>query len=278
MGSDAHYPEEAPAHPVHVDGFAIEAHQVTNAEYAEFVAPTGYRTVAERPLDPADYPGAPAENLQPGSMVFTGTPGPVDLRHLSQWWSWVAGCLLAASRRPGVVDRRAGRPPGGPRGARGRRRLRRVGRPRPAHRGGVGGGRPRWARRGAVHLGDRAGTVPASGWRTTGTGTSRGGPIPATARPRRSARFPRTATGSRHGRQRLGVDRRLLRTASRRRPEPCCAPRNPRGAGRGQLRPGTSRSSASRGGSSRAGRSCARTATAGATGQPPGVRRWWTPA
>jgi formylglycine-generating enzyme required for sulfatase activity len=91
MGSDRHYPEEAPAHRVRVDGFVIGRFPVTNAEFAEFVATTGYVTVAERPLDPADYPGAPAENLAPGSMVFTPTPGPVDLRHLSQWWTWTPG-------------------------------------------------------------------------------------------------------------------------------------------------------------------------------------------
>jgi formylglycine-generating enzyme len=91
MGSDRHYPEEAPVHRVHVDGFVIAAHPVTNRQFAEFVADTGYTTVAERPLDPADYPGAPAENLVPGSMVFSPTPGPVDLRHLSQWWRWVPG-------------------------------------------------------------------------------------------------------------------------------------------------------------------------------------------
>ena len=56
-------------------------------------------TVAERPLDPADFPGAPAENLVPGSLVFTMTPGPVDLRHLSQWWTWTPGCLAGATRR-----------------------------------------------------------------------------------------------------------------------------------------------------------------------------------
>jgi formylglycine-generating enzyme required for sulfatase activity len=61
------------------------------------VAATGYVTVAERSLDPADYPGAPAENLAPGSLVFTPTPGPVDLRHLSQWWTWTPG---ASWRRP----------------------------------------------------------------------------------------------------------------------------------------------------------------------------------
>jgi sulfatase modifying factor 1 len=91
MGSDRHYPEEAPARQVEVAGFWIARTTVTNAEFAAFVAATGYRTVAERPLDPADFPGAPAENLVPGSMVFTGTPGPVDLRHLSQWWTWMPG-------------------------------------------------------------------------------------------------------------------------------------------------------------------------------------------
>jgi formylglycine-generating enzyme required for sulfatase activity len=97
MGSDSHFPEEAPAHRVQVAGFWISPTTVTNREYAAFVRATRYRTVAERPLDPADFPGAPAENLQPGSMVFTGTPGPVDLRHLSQWWAWTPG---ANWRRP----------------------------------------------------------------------------------------------------------------------------------------------------------------------------------
>ena len=91
MGSDHHYPEEAPAHRVSVDGFWIDAYEVTNTGFATFVDATAYRTVAERPLDPADFPGAPAENLVPGSMVFTPTPGPVDLRHMSQWWTWVPG-------------------------------------------------------------------------------------------------------------------------------------------------------------------------------------------
>ncbi len=97
MGSDRHYPEEAPAHEVSVDGFWADRGPVTNDRFAEFVAATGYVSVAERPLDPADFPGAPAENLVPGSMVFTRTPGPVDLRHLSQWWTWTPG---ACWRRP----------------------------------------------------------------------------------------------------------------------------------------------------------------------------------
>jgi formylglycine-generating enzyme required for sulfatase activity len=91
MGSDDHYPEEAPTHRVRVDAFAIDVTPVTNAHFAAFVEQTGYVTVAERQPDPADYPGAPAESLQPGSMVFTPTRGPVDLRHLSQWWRWKPG-------------------------------------------------------------------------------------------------------------------------------------------------------------------------------------------
>jgi formylglycine-generating enzyme len=91
MGSDEHYAEEAPAHRVSVDGFRIDKTAVTNAEFGSFVQESGYLTVAERPLDPADFPGAPPENLVPGSLVFTPTPGPVDLRHMSQWWRWTPG-------------------------------------------------------------------------------------------------------------------------------------------------------------------------------------------
>lgn len=97
MGSDEHYPEETPVHRVRVDPFSIDSFAVTNARFAAFVEATGYVTVAERPLDPAEFPGAPAENLQPGSLVFTMTSGPVDLRHLSQWWVWTPGAFW---RRP----------------------------------------------------------------------------------------------------------------------------------------------------------------------------------
>jgi formylglycine-generating enzyme required for sulfatase activity len=111
LGSDRHYPEEGPARRVSVDGFWIEEHQVTNAQYAEFVESTGYVTVAERPLDPADFPGAPAENLQPGSMVFRRTPGPVDLRHLNQWWAWTPGAMWRRPEGPSSsIDGRADHP------------------------------------------------------------------------------------------------------------------------------------------------------------------------
>lgn len=100
LGSDRSYPEEAPVREVNVDGFWVQKHQVTNAQFAEFVSATGYVTVAERPLNPDDYPGAPPENLQPGSMVFHRTPGPVDLRHLSQWWTWTPGACWNHPRGP----------------------------------------------------------------------------------------------------------------------------------------------------------------------------------
>jgi sulfatase modifying factor 1 len=97
MGSDVHEPEEAPAHRVLVSAFGIDRLEVTNRQFAQFVADTGHVTVAERPVDAAEFPGAPPENLVPGSLVFTPTPGPVDLRHLSQWWTWVPGSCW---RRP----------------------------------------------------------------------------------------------------------------------------------------------------------------------------------
>jgi sulfatase modifying factor 1 len=101
MGSDAHYPEEGPARTIEVDGFRIDRCQVTNRQFDQFVDGTGYITVAERPLDPAEFPGAPPENLVPGSLVFSMTPGPVDLRHLSQWWTWTPGACWRHPDGPG---------------------------------------------------------------------------------------------------------------------------------------------------------------------------------
>ncbi len=91
MGSDDHYPEESPVHPVNVDTFQIEIAAVTNDQYAKFVEETGYITVAERPLSAEEFPHLPPENLVPGSMLFRKTSGPVDLRYLSQWWVWKHG-------------------------------------------------------------------------------------------------------------------------------------------------------------------------------------------
>ncbi|NEJ82634.1 SUMF1/EgtB/PvdO family nonheme iron enzyme, partial [Rhizobium leguminosarum] len=71
MGSDHHYPEEAPAHPVNLDGFWMSRTPVTNRQFKEFVEATGYVTVAEKAPDPKDYPGAKPEMLRAGSLVFT---------------------------------------------------------------------------------------------------------------------------------------------------------------------------------------------------------------
>ena len=101
MGSDSFYPEEAPVRDVEVPPFRIDAYTVTNREFSQFVRKTGYVTVAERDLDPADYPGAPAENLVPGSLVFHMTPGPVNLRDYSQWWSWTPGACWKRPEGPG---------------------------------------------------------------------------------------------------------------------------------------------------------------------------------
>jgi len=100
MGSDRHYPEEAPAHKVKVAGFWIGAYAVTNAEFARFVDATGYVTVAERPADPADYPGAQPELLVPASVVFKKTRGPVDLSNPYNWWTYVAGADWRHPRGP----------------------------------------------------------------------------------------------------------------------------------------------------------------------------------
>ena len=88
MGSDDHYPEERPAHPVAVDPFWIDEVPVTNRQFADFVAATGYVTSAERPPDPADYPGADPELLSPASLVFEPPSAGVALRHFTQWWDY----------------------------------------------------------------------------------------------------------------------------------------------------------------------------------------------
>jgi formylglycine-generating enzyme required for sulfatase activity len=79
MGSDRHYPEEAPVHRVTVDGFRMDRTPVTNRQFREFVEATGYVTFAEIAPDPKDYPGAPPHMLKAGSLVFS----PPD--HQNDW-------------------------------------------------------------------------------------------------------------------------------------------------------------------------------------------------
>jgi formylglycine-generating enzyme len=91
MGSEDFYPEERPVHRAAVDGLWVDRHPVTNAEFRRFVKATGYLTVAERPLEQADYPDADPALLVPGALVFRRTLGPVDLRDFRNWWAWVPG-------------------------------------------------------------------------------------------------------------------------------------------------------------------------------------------
>jgi hypothetical protein len=79
MGSDNHYPEEAPAHRVTVSGFWMDRTTVPNREFARFVAETGHVTLAEQVPDPADYPYAKPELLVPASSVFRQPAQRVDL-------------------------------------------------------------------------------------------------------------------------------------------------------------------------------------------------------
>ena len=112
MGSESPLagPDEAPVHVVEVDGFFIDIHPVTNARFRAFVEATGYVTVAERVPDDAELlrqlppgtPPPPAGSLVPGSLVFTPTAVPVDLRDWSQWWRYQAGASWRHPRGPGT--------------------------------------------------------------------------------------------------------------------------------------------------------------------------------
>ena len=101
MGSNDHYPEEAPAHRVRVDPFWIDRYTVTNREFARFVEATGYVTLAERPANPADYPGAKPELLAPSSVMFRKAKERIDLTDHYNWWIYVAGADWRHPRGPG---------------------------------------------------------------------------------------------------------------------------------------------------------------------------------
>lgn len=91
MGSNAFYREERPVRSQTVNGFWIDRYPVTNAEFARFVAATGYVTFSERAPTREMYPDAAPEFLVPGSLVFVKPPRPVSLRDHRAWWAYVPG-------------------------------------------------------------------------------------------------------------------------------------------------------------------------------------------
>jgi formylglycine-generating enzyme required for sulfatase activity len=111
MGTDDRrsMPNERPARSVKLNGFWIDETPVTNAQFRTFVETTGYVTTAERPVDweelkkqvPPGTPKPPAEMLKPGALVFTPPKHAVDLRDLSQWWTWTAGACWRHPQGPG---------------------------------------------------------------------------------------------------------------------------------------------------------------------------------
>jgi formylglycine-generating enzyme required for sulfatase activity len=88
---DTVYPEEKPLRKESVAGFWMDRHEVTNAEFAAFVAATGYVTVAERPVDPAKHPGLPPDMQKPGSVVFVMPNDISGTGDISQWWRYIPG-------------------------------------------------------------------------------------------------------------------------------------------------------------------------------------------
>ena len=111
MGTDdPRVPEnERPARRVKVEAFWIDEHPVTNAQFRRFVEATRYVTTAERPIDweelkkqvPPGTPKPAEEMLKPGSLVFTPPNRAVELRDLSQWWTWTSGASWRHPQGPG---------------------------------------------------------------------------------------------------------------------------------------------------------------------------------
>lgn len=101
MGSDLHYPEEAPAHMADVNGFWMDRMPVTNRQFQRFVKATGHVTLAERPPDPRLYPNAQPRQLVPASIVFVPPPGPIADGDHHSWWQFVPGADWRHPEGPG---------------------------------------------------------------------------------------------------------------------------------------------------------------------------------
>lgn len=100
IGAQNSFPEERAAEAVTVHAFCIDRYEVTNRQFARFVAETGYVTVAERPLPARQFPHLSEEQRRPGSLVFQPVPEGQPARALS-WWRWVQGANWRHPEGPG---------------------------------------------------------------------------------------------------------------------------------------------------------------------------------
>lgn len=101
MGESAYYPEEGPLREITVEGFWIDRHEVSNAQFARFVQASGYITEAEKKPDPSLFPGIPEDTLTPGSVVFIM---PTDIQRggdVTQWWQYIPGANWRQPLGPG---------------------------------------------------------------------------------------------------------------------------------------------------------------------------------
>jgi formylglycine-generating enzyme len=98
---DTVYPEEGPIGIVHVGGFWMDRHDVTNREFEQFVSASGYVTEAERAVSAAAHPGLPAEMRKPGAMVFVMPRSLAGMTDIAQWWHYVVGADRLHPAGPG---------------------------------------------------------------------------------------------------------------------------------------------------------------------------------
>ncbi|KAF0115276.1 MAG: Uncharacterized protein FD128_812 [Hyphomonadaceae bacterium] len=98
MGSENFYLEERPVREASVSAFEIGAHEVTNQQFAQFVAQTNYVTVAERPLSAAEFPDLKPEDRAAGALIFAPQDDVTDLSDFTKWWAFRRG---ANWRHPG---------------------------------------------------------------------------------------------------------------------------------------------------------------------------------
>ena len=108
LGSESFYPEESPVRSIQVAAFSLDVAPVTNADFARFVADTGYVTVSEKPPDPELYPNLAPEEQCPESAVFIPPPPTVDRSQPLSWWALVEGADVGLDRGSAVTVKTIG--------------------------------------------------------------------------------------------------------------------------------------------------------------------------